>query len=208
MISIRGSGPNVVSSEPAGLHFELRRYHDDSRRVEMMIDQVVDGLSSEQVNQRPELSSWSIAECIVHLCTTARVTELRFEAAIERGRKHNMLSGGPFKYGRLTVWFVNSATEYPPRRRFKAPKTFQPSPEIRESQSLATEFRGWQERQIALLHQANGLNLRKVKVISPVSRFLRISLGPYFLMMAGHQFRHLYQAEAIKQRVLLQTTLK
>jgi hypothetical protein len=44
---------------------------------------------------------------------------------------------------------------------------------------------------------ARGLDLRRVKVSTPFSRFLRMSLGMMFAQAAAHQRRHLEQATRV-----------
>ena len=44
------------------------------------------------------------------------------------------------------------------------------------------------------MQRAEGLDLARVKVATPISRFLRMSLGAMFAQAAAHERRHLEQA--------------
>ena len=173
-----------------------------------MVDELFVGLSDEQLFGRPSADQWSIAECIEHLCQSARATAPKFDGAIDTGRRKQMLSDGPFRYGRLAVWFVDNAVDYPPKRRFKTSKVFAPPEVIRDRQQLLDDFVKWQEWLVELLNRSNGLDLQRVKVISPVSPLIRISLGQYIRLIVGHQIRHLKQAADVKSRLLPGTSLK
>ena len=48
-----------------------------------------------------------------------------------------------------------------------------------------------------LIENADGLHLAKVKVVSPVSRLIRFSLGQCFRALIGHEKRHLLQINAL-----------
>lgn len=168
----------------------------------------MEGLSDEQLLGRPAPDRWSIAECIDHLCQTARVTAPKFDLAIDRGRQKQRLSDGPFRYGRIAVWLVDNAIDYPPRRRFKASKVFVPLQPEQDREMLVAEFAQWQDWLCDLLQRSNGIDLKRVKVISPVSSLVRISLGQYIRLIVGHQIRHLKQAADIRSRLLPGTTLK
>jgi hypothetical protein len=47
------------------------------------------------------------------------------------------------------------------------------------------------------IEQADGLDLKRVKVVSPISSFLKFSLGMTFAQAAAHERRHLAQARRV-----------
>jgi len=58
-------------------------------------------------------------------------------------------------------------------------------------------FRAYQVQYIDRLRQANGLDLARARVSSPVTRWIRMPLGSGFAMMVAHQRRHLAQARRV-----------
>ncbi len=48
------------------------------------------------------------------------------------------------------------------------------------------------------LMRADGLDLARVRVISPVSRCFRLPLGAYFAFVMAHDRRHLWQARQVR----------
>ena len=51
------------------------------------------------------------------------------------------------------------------------------------------------------LERADGLDLRRVKVSTPISRFLKMSLGMMFAQVAAHERRHLAQAQRVHEKL-------
>jgi len=54
-----------------------------------------------------------------------------------------------------------------------------------------------QRRFLLLLERADGLDLRRVKVPTPVVRWFGLSLGSTFAQAAAHERRHLAQARRV-----------
>ena len=112
--------------------------------------------------------------------------------AIRRG----LYSAGPYSYnwvGRLMVYLVQPTT----RLRGKAPKAFHPAPNRSRHQVMAA-FRAYQVQYVDRLRQANGLDLARSRVASPVARWIRMPLGSGLAMMIAHQRRHLAQARRVR----------
>jgi hypothetical protein len=82
------------------------------------------------------------------------------------------------------------------RVRFKSPKAFQPRPDGSRDE-IAASLRTHQIAYIERLRRANGLDLSRARVTSPVSKWLRFSLGTLFAVIAAHERRHLCQARRI-----------
>ena len=156
------------------------------------------GLSDAQFNWAPEPGRWSIAECLGHLNVGADVYIRLIEHATERGRARGLLATGPFRYGFLSRWFMG-LLEPPVRTRYKTPRLFYPAPGVQHRVTdVLSQFesagRGWDE----CLRRANGLNLARVKVPSPVLPLLRFQLGPLFAGQAAHERRHLWQGKQVR----------
>ena len=58
-----------------------------------------------------------------------------------------------------------------------------------------------QSQLMARADAAAGLDLHKVKVATPMSRFLRLSLGAMFAQIAAHERRHLEQARRVRRQL-------
>lgn len=57
-----------------------------------------------------------------------------------------------------------------------------------------SEFSALQSRLVGCVERSDGLDLRRVKVASPVSRLVRVSLGAWFAALIVHEQNHIAQA--------------
>jgi hypothetical protein len=160
------------------------------------------GLSESQFNWRPGPERWSVAECLVHLSVSMTQTLPAFDRAIEQGRAKGRTApgegGAPFRYGWFANWMVRSM-EPPPKRRMKTFKIFEVPPGAAHSlQQVLPEFVAVCDRLAERVRQADGLDLKRVRVVSPVTRLLRLPLGAYFQFVITHDRRHLWQARQVR----------
>jgi hypothetical protein len=156
-------------------------------------------LSDAQFYWSPSPDRWSVAQCLEHLNVTARAYLPALDSSIASAKKWGVYGSGPFRYGWLGPWFV-SQLEPPPRRRFKAPKPFQPTPRSappRKRADIEAAFQAYQVQFVDRLRQAHGVDLAKAKVQSPASRWIRFPLGCGFAVMSAHERRHLWQARQL-----------
>ena len=187
------------------MNAELHERFEDFVFARRELDRLVVDLTDERFNQRPEEGSWSIAECVDHLLVTGAKLIPRMETAIVKARERGWLADGPFRYGALGNWFVRAsgAASLPPRSRYKAPRLYMPVRRPGRKISQAVEdFARLQEEYLAIVRAAEGLDLARIKIASPVTRLVRLSLGQWLASMGGHQRRHLWQASRVRERVL------
>lgn len=185
-----------ADASPLVLIPELDGYRGQFEALKGETAELLDGLTETQFNWRAGAGRWSIAECLVHLNVTARLYLPLIESAMEEARSRHLLGDGPFRHGFLVNWLIRT-TEPPPKLKTKSPKIFVPPPD-QPLETVATDFMTLQDQFLARIHEANGLHLSRIKVISPVSRFLRMSLGQSFAFLAAHERRHLWQAREVK----------
>ena len=165
--------------------------------VEGEFTRLVHTLTDQQVNWRPSDGRWSIAECVAHLAASARAYVGPIDLAVERGFSRGLLGGREFHPGRIGRWLV-AQMEPPPRRRLSAPRKIAPQ----RFESVATLSRAYEDAHrdlIAATRRAEGLDLARVKLSSPIMPLLRLSLGTWLLFLAAHERRHLWQARQVRQ---------
>ena len=158
---------------------------------------LVAGLSEEQFHWSPVASRWSIAQCLVHLVIVGRIYLPILDETIEQGRADDLTARGPYHYGFIERWFVNS-TEPPPSIRLRTPAAARP-PDDHPIEQVVAQFRAVQEELRQRIRAANGLDLARVKVTSPFVRALKMGLGSCFLFLAAHERRHLWQAWQVRR---------
>lgn len=157
-------------------------------------------LSESQFNWRPGPDRWSIAECLVHLNVAVTRTLPAFERAIAEGRaKGKRKQGGePSPYGWFSRWMIRSM-EPPPKRRMKTFPSFAvPAGGTHSPDVVLSEFLTVRDQLAERVRQADGLDLRGIKAVSPVNRLLRLPLGAYFQFVIAHDRRHVWQAQQVR----------
>jgi len=184
-----------MPSGPPALAPEIERFREEFERLSAEGDGLAGPLSDEQFFWRPSPEAWSVAHCLDHLNVVARLYLPRLDEAISDAIRRGIYGAGPYSYnwiGRFTVYMQ----EPPVRLRLQAPGSFVPQPGRPRAEIMAA-YRAYQVQFIDRLRQANGLDLARAKVSSPVATWLRFSLGSGFELMAAHERRHLWQARNI-----------
>jgi hypothetical protein len=175
---------------------DLREYQRQITAVTEEARELIAGLSEAQFNWRPTPAHWSIAECLDHLTVTNRELLEGMKAAVSAARTRGLTSQGPFRYGMIGNMIIRSM-EPPVKLKFKAPGIFKPRPE-QTLKEVARDFFAMQDEVQRLILEANGINLKRVKIPSPVTRLFKLSLGQMFGLIATHDRRHLWQARQVK----------
>jgi hypothetical protein len=153
---------------------------------------LVEPLDEEQFNWRPASGAWSVSQCLEHLNIAARMYLPMLDEGIATAIRLGLYGSGPFAYhwiGRLLVWSL----EPPPRFKARAPAPLQPEAS-RPARDIVAGFQAYQMQFIDRLHAANGLDLARARVRSPVASWLRVPLGSGFAVTLAHERRHLWQA--------------
>jgi hypothetical protein len=174
---------------------EVEEFRQQFEQLSHDADALVEPLTDEQFTWSPALDAWSVAQCIEHLNTTARLYLPQLDEAIANAIRRGTYGEGPFSYNVFGRFFT-AAMEPPPRFKTKTPKLFHPPPSRPRSEVMAA-FRAYQVQFTDRLRQANGLDLARAKVRSPSASWLRFSLGSGFALMLAHERRHLWQARNV-----------
>jgi DinB superfamily len=174
---------------------ELEAYRQQFEQITEDARDLVKGLSEEEFNWRPASGAWSIEECLSHLTMVGGVEIVNIEKAIDEARARGVTAGGPFEYSAIERLILRE-TEPPNRHTLSAPKRFQPLHNQPLTGVMPT-FYHVQSMFRLHIERADGLDLKRVKVVTPISRFLKVSLGMTFAQAAAHERRHLAQARRV-----------
>lgn len=187
----------MVAMNPLALTPEIDAFRKQFEQLSLEADRLVTPLSDQQFNWQPRPDAWSVAQCLDHVNITARLYLPLMDEGIADSIRRGAYGPGPFSYnwlGRLFVWVVQPQT----RIKAKAPKAFQP-PVGRARNEVTAAFRAYQVQYVDRLRQANGLDLARGRVRSPIVNWLRMPLGSSFAMMIAHEGRHLAQARRVTE---------
>jgi hypothetical protein len=156
------------------------------------------GLTDDAARFRPYPGAWSMAECLDHLNVAGRLYLDAVDGAIEDGRKRGLTGFRPYQPGFVERWIVRSQ-DAPPLFRVKSPRAFRPTGEPEPIARSLPVFLLLQADFVERVRRAEGIDLARVKVTSPASALVRLSLGGAFAATAAHQRRHLWQARQVRE---------
>jgi hypothetical protein len=188
--------PLPARSYDRAVNAELERVLYQINVVRQECEGLIDGLNEANFHWNPPDGGWSIAQCVGHLNTTNRIFLPIFEEGIRKGRAENRLSAGPYSYSWLSRYMFR-VMQPPVKRRFSAPKKFEPGPQ-KPIAGILAEWDTTHARLEELVRQADGLDLEKIKVPSPVTSLIKYNLGMAFWIQTAHDRRHLWQAREVR----------
>jgi hypothetical protein len=180
---------------------ELTEYHQQIEEIKAEARELTQGLDEARFNWRPAADEWSIEECLSHLTMVGQWELRAIEEAVERGRERGLTSAGPFEYGPVDR-FIIDMTRPPVRAKLPAPKRFVPLHGQPVTAILPTFLHVQSQFQLQM-ERAEGLDLARIKVATPISCLLKMSLGAVFEQAAAHERRHIAQARRVRERLPL-----
>jgi DinB superfamily len=187
----------MANQGPLALTREIDALRRQFEQISADADALVTPLRDEQFTWRPGPNRWSIAECLEHMNATARSYLPAIDEGIADAIRHGAYAEGPFRYSLIGRLF-SRLMEPPARFRMRTSADKQPGPQRPKRETLAG-FRAYQVQYVDRLRQANGIDLSRSCVQSPLASWIRIPLGSAFATMAAHERRHLWQAGKITQ---------
>ena len=155
------------------------------------------GLTDSQFAWQPAPDRWSIGHCVDHLRMTAEAYVPQVAATLAEARRRGATASGPFRYSAFSGWLV-STMEPPPGRRLPTVARFVPPPG-RSRQQILEGYETANTALTRLISESDGIDLRRVRVQSPVTRLLRLPLGRAYEFLAAHERRHVWQAEQVRR---------
>jgi hypothetical protein len=181
------------------VNLDLEKYKHEVEQIIGDAQELTGGLSEAQFNWRPAPGAWSIEECLAHLTMFDQAQADLIDRSIAAARAAGMTGEGPFEY---PAWerYVLREIEPPVRNPVPAPKRFVPVHGQPLTGILPT-FLHVQRRYLAQIESADGLDLRRVKVPTPMAGLIKFSLGATLAMAAAHGRRHLLQARKVRERL-------
>ena len=181
------------------MHSELAAYHQQFEQIRDEAQELAAGLTEARFTWRPAPASWSIQECLAHLAMVGAEEADAIEKAIDRGRAAGLTGSGPFTYPDWERFLLREA-EPPVREAISAPKRFIPVHGQPVTSILPTLLHVQRRFQLQI-ERADGLDLRRIKVPTPMSRIIKMSLGATLARAAAHGRRHLDQARRVRAKL-------
>jgi DinB superfamily len=170
------------------------RLADDLNANDQTARMLVAGLTDEQLNWQPAPASWSIGQCLEHLCVTNEFYLPPISAALREKPRFPVEEITPGWFG---GWFIRSFAEPSPNsRRASAPGKIRPGP--RTDRSVLNRFLSSNQVCRDLILVARGNNVNRIRFWNPFLPGLRFTVGTGLKIIVGHERRHLLQAKRVK----------
>jgi DinB superfamily len=174
---------------------ELNNFLDNLTEIAKNVEFTFGHLSIDQINWKPHEHSWSIGQCLEHLIVTNKLEFPAIKKALTANYKNPFFGKIPLLpsiFGKVMIYFLKPEST----RKFKAPKSFQPS-KSEISKEIVQNFLEHQKEFIDLIKESENLNHYKTKILSPISDLIAYSLADAFLILVVHEKRHINQAERV-----------
>lgn len=160
-----------------------------------------DRISENGWMRKPAPESWSAADCVEHLNLTSDAYIPLLRDALAQARELGR-APQPARYHRDALGWFMSMMIGPMRHigkfrivRVKTTSDFVPRGKASREQ-LLSDFVRLQAEIITIVRNADGLQMDRVKIISPFGGKMRYNAYSALVIVARHQHRHLDQAEA------------
>jgi hypothetical protein len=179
------------------MHSQLEEYRSGFQTLKEEATALVDDVDEGTLRRPPAPETWSVAQIFDHVNTAGWLLLNALEGAIQTGHEKGPHGEPPFDYGFVSRWFVRSMRPSS-NWTFTAPSVFEPdAPETLYPGEAVEEFFALQDQFATCVVDAEGLDLRRIRVSSPAVPLLRISLGAWFEASIAHERRHLEQARDV-----------
>jgi hypothetical protein len=170
-----------------------------SAAVDVEVARLTAGLDDAALARKPPDGGWSIAEVLEHLCVSADSYLDLLAREIGRANGTPAAAPGtvwkPSLLGGLLVRSLQPAST----RKVPAPKMYRPAATPRPN--VVSEFLRRQATLLELLERGAGLDWRRVRTSSPVSRLIRINLGDAYTILVVHAQRHAGQIARVRAAI-------
>ena len=152
-------------------------------------------LSEDQINWKPALESWSIAECLDHLIVTNGLYLKEFEKQFAGNQIKTDCSKTEVKHKWLCKFIikaVNPATD----KKSKTFPVFMPA-SSKYNRDVFNDFNIVQTGLINSISSANNLDLNEYVMSSPPAKIIKENFCDVLEIIRLHDRRHFYQAERL-----------
>ena len=153
-------------------------------------------LTIDQLNWRPSADSWSIGQCLEHLCLSNEVYVTPMAEALSTAAPGRAEEIRPGWFGR---WFIRTYIEPTTQKApHRAPSKIVPIAK-QVDLSILERFIASNVAIRRLADRARRYDVNAVRFRNPFVPLIRFTVGTGLLIIARHNHRHLLQAERVRQ---------
>lgn len=184
----------IATALPPSLEALAAQFHSTMESARKLAE----SRTNEQANWKPPGGGWSIAECIDHLARTNAAYLDSIEQQLDAASSDVLTAGSRMRCGLFARWFAKKL-EPPVRRRIPAPADLHPDASSIPAERVLDKLADTHRRFALVLFRARNADTSRIRLASPVSRFLRMNLYEAMMLLAAHERRHLWQATNVSR---------
>lgn len=178
---------------------QLRSIEVEFDDAQAWAHRLVDGLSETDWLRRSDPNRWSVGEQILHLNLTSRAYLPRLRAGLSEARERGLRSQGRYRRD-FMGWFLAKGAEPPVRMKVKTTAPFIPK-DLQPKLEAMRDFDAFQDDLRAVVREAEGLAIDKVKFISPFDPRIKYNLYSALRVTAAHQRHHLWLGDRVAENL-------
>jgi hypothetical protein len=152
-------------------------------------------LTPQQIDWKPSAESWSVGQCLEHLIASNSSYFPQIDQIIRGEPRARLWQKLPFLsrlWGRMLIKVLDPAS----LKKYKAPKSFQPSASKIDPQ-IVSRFAANHNELIEKMEATLGMDLDKIFIYSPALKIITYSLIDAYRIIVAHERRHFKQAERV-----------
>jgi len=170
------------------------RLVEDLNASDEAAKRLVNDLTEEQLNWPPAPGSWSVGQCLEHLCITNEAYLPAITAALQEKPDAPVEQIVPGWFG---GWFIRSFVEPSPQtKRVSAPSKIRPT--ARVALTVLDRFLSGNQACRKLIGEAQNKDVNRIRFWNPFIKGIRFTVGTGLEIIACHERRHLLQAERVR----------
>ena len=194
----RKYNPLVPDHVTSTLPPDLASLVDAWLEIERETDALVAPLDDEQFNWSPVAGVWSIGQCFDHLNTINVEYLRRIKKAVAAARDAGHVRCGPI----APTWFGRrfiASMEPPVRLKLRTPRRMRPAPRKLKAEVWPEFVRQHTHLRAFVSDECPGVDLNRAIFQNPFVPLIRMRAGTGLGVLAAHDRRHLWQAQALRQ---------
>ncbi len=149
-------------------------------------------LSEADLNKKPALDKWSIAQCLDHLIVSNKTYYPQFEKVINGSHTNSFYQNIGFISRRMGLWLIKS-TGPDKSTKMKNPTVFTPTQRNLQT-TIIHDFISHQEEMKNYFSKMKHADVDKTVLSSPALGAITYSLSDLLQILCGHEQRHINQA--------------
>ncbi len=168
---------------------------DEATMIENEVGAFYAALSPAQINWQPAPDSWSVGQCLQHICMANEGYFVDFAAVTEGRKQHTFWERLPL-LPRLIGPLIISGLTPGQSRPIPTPPGFMPRAAAAAA-DLLDRFRAQQRRIVGYLSTTRDMPLERIIVTSPAVGFVAYPMLDAYRIMIVHERLHQVQMEAV-----------